>query len=167
MIDSLLAKWGNFVFLPFFLLSVVFVSEILSWSLDRVCVLSVGQSWPTLCDLKDCSPPGFSVHRVSQVRILEWVAISFSRRSCQPGDRTPVSCISRQILYHWATREAPYPLLPLKYCWQLTFTVGSKELSAYIPPIATKWGCFLCSRVALGRGKVEGLEGCEHSVGPC
>ena len=55
----------------------------------------------------DCTLPGFSVHRVSQAKILEWVAISFSRGSCQPRDRTCVSCIGRQILYHWASREAP------------------------------------------------------------
>ena len=38
------------------------------------------QSHLTLCDPMDCSPPGFSVHGISQARILEWVAISFSRR---------------------------------------------------------------------------------------
>ena len=37
------------------------------------------QSCPTLCDPMDSSPPGPSVHRILQVRILEWVAISFSR----------------------------------------------------------------------------------------
>ena len=54
----------------------------------------------------DCSPPGSSVHGILQVRILEWVAISFSRGSSQPRDWTSVSCIGRQILYHWATWEA-------------------------------------------------------------
>ena len=38
------------------------------------------QSCPTLCDLMDCSPPGSSVHGIFHARILEWVAISFSRR---------------------------------------------------------------------------------------
>ena len=42
----------------------------------------------------DCSPPGSSVHGISQARILEWAAISFSRGSSQPRDRTWVSCIS-------------------------------------------------------------------------
>ena len=49
-------------------------------------------------------PPGSSVHEVSWARILEWVTISF-RGSTQPRDWTRVSCIScigRQILYHWA-----------------------------------------------------------------
>ena len=54
----------------------------------------VTQLWPTLCDPMDCSPPGSSVHEIFQVRILEWVAISFSRGSSQPRDRTQVSCIA-------------------------------------------------------------------------
>ena len=41
----------------------------------------VVQSHPTLCDPMDCSPPSSSVHGISQARILEWVAISFSRGS--------------------------------------------------------------------------------------
>ena len=51
------------------------------------------------------SPPGFSVHGISQARILEWIAISSSRRSSQLRDWTLTSCIGRQILYHWATWE--------------------------------------------------------------
>ena len=42
----------------------------------------VAQSHPPLCDPVDCSPPGSSVHRIFQARILEWVAISFSKVSC-------------------------------------------------------------------------------------
>ena len=47
-----------------------------------VCVL-VAQLCPTLCNLMDCSPPDSSVHRISQARILELVAIPFSRGTCQ------------------------------------------------------------------------------------
>ena len=54
----------------------------------------VTQSCPTLCDPMDCSPPGSSVHGIFQARVLEWVAISFSRGSSQPRDRTPVSRIA-------------------------------------------------------------------------
>ena len=57
----------------------VFVSEKESES-------EVAQSRPTLCDPMDCSPPGSSVHGILQARMLEWVAISFSRRSSQPRD---------------------------------------------------------------------------------
>ena len=53
---------------------------------------------PTLCDPRDCSPPGFSVHEVSQARILEWVAISFFRGSSQSKDQTHISCTDRWIL---------------------------------------------------------------------
>ena len=49
-----------------------------------VCVYSVIQSCPILCDPMDCSPPGSSIHGISQARILEWVAISFSRGSSSP-----------------------------------------------------------------------------------
>ena len=50
--------------------------------------------------------PGFSVHGISQARILEWVAISYSRGSSQPRNWTRVSCIGRWIHYHRATWEA-------------------------------------------------------------
>ena len=64
------------------------------------------QLCPTLCNPTDCSPPGSSVRGISQIRTLEWVAISFSRWSSWSRDQTHVSCIScsgRRILYHWAT----------------------------------------------------------------
>ena len=61
---------------------------------------SVTQSHLTLFDPMDSSPPGFSVHETLQAQILEWVAISYSRGSFQPRDRTCISCIGRQILYH-------------------------------------------------------------------
>ena len=48
----------------------------------------------TLCDPIDYSPPDSSVHGISQTRILEWVAISFSRRSSRPRDRTCISCLA-------------------------------------------------------------------------
>ena len=51
----------------------------------------ISQSSPTLCDPMDFSLPGSSVHGIFQARILEWVAISFSRGSSQPRDRTRVS----------------------------------------------------------------------------
>ena len=43
-----------------------------------------------LCDPMDCSPPGSSIHGIFQASVLEWVAISFSRGSFQPWDRTQV-----------------------------------------------------------------------------
>ena len=63
-----------------------------------VCVL-VAQSYLTLCDPMDCSPPGSSLHRIFQAKIVEWVAIPSSRGSSQPWDQTLVSCTGRWVLY--------------------------------------------------------------------
>ena len=63
----------------------------------------------TLCDPMDPSLPGSSVHETFQARILEWVAITYSRGSSQPRDQTCISCalcIGKQILHHCATWEA-------------------------------------------------------------
>ena len=70
------------------------------------CFCLVAKSCPTLCDPTDSSLIGSSVHGFSQIRILEWIAISFSRGSSQLRDQTCIFCISRWSLYHWAIREA-------------------------------------------------------------
>ena len=53
----------------------------------------------------DCSPPGSSVHGIFQAIVLEWIAISFSRGSSPPRDRTRVSCMVDRRFTVWATRE--------------------------------------------------------------
>ena len=58
------------------------------------------------CDPLDCSPPGSSVLGILQARILEWVAISFSRGSSQPKDQTQVCSIAGRFFTIWATTEA-------------------------------------------------------------
>ena len=58
------------------------------------CASSVAQSCPTLCDPMDCSLQGSSVHEIFQTRILEWVVISFSRRSSLPRDQTRGSSLA-------------------------------------------------------------------------
>ena len=71
------------------------------------CLLS-GSLLSALCDPMDCSLPGSPVHGLLQVRILEWIAISYSRESSWPRDRTHTSCVpctDRWLLYHWATSE--------------------------------------------------------------
>ena len=70
-----------------------------------VCVLAT-QSCLTLCDPMDCSLPGSSVHRILQVRVLQWVAIPFSRESSQPRDQTRVFCIADGFFTIWASSEA-------------------------------------------------------------
>ena len=66
----------------------------------------VAQSSLTLCDPMDCSIQGSSIHGIFQARVLEQVAISFSRGSSQPRDRTQVSHIAGRCCTVWATREA-------------------------------------------------------------
>ena len=90
------------------------------------CVSEVTQSYPTLCDPMDCSLPGSSIHGIFQARILEWVAISFSRGSSQPRDRTLVSHIAGRRFTLWAIREIhlvsvnyfflPHTFLPVCLC---------------------------------------------------
>ena len=70
---------------------------------------SVGAQWClALCNPIDCNPPGSSVHGILQVRKLEWVAVSSSRGSSRPRDRTRVFCTGRWILYRCATWEDFY-----------------------------------------------------------
>ena len=67
----------------------------------------VAQSCPTLCDPMDCGLPGSSVRGILRARILEWVAMPFSRGSLQPKDWTWLSC-GRQILYHLSCQGSPF-----------------------------------------------------------
>ena len=67
--------------------------------------LLVAQSCPTLCDPMDCSLPGSSIHGILQARILEWVAIAFSKGSSQTqGSNLDLLHCKQSIV--WATREA-------------------------------------------------------------
>ena len=65
-----------------------------------VCVCLVTWSYLTLCDCVDWGPPGSSVHGIMPARILEWVAISSFRGSCQSKDRTHVSCTTGRFFTH-------------------------------------------------------------------
>ena len=86
----------------------------------------------------DCSPPGSSVHVISQARMLEWVAISFSRGSSQPRDWINISWIGRRILYPWATREA-LARLPRES------KINPLNLGAGGGPCSLKWEYWLLS----------------------
>ena len=68
-----------------------------------VCVRTHAQSGSTLCDPMDCNLSGSSVHGILQARILEWVAISYSKGSSQPRDRTCISYIGRWIFFFLTT----------------------------------------------------------------
>ena len=64
----------------------------------------VAHSCPTLCDTMDCSLSGAFVHGIFQARVLEWIAISFSRGSSRPRNLTAVACIAGRRFTVWATR---------------------------------------------------------------
>ena len=69
----------------------------------RRMLCSVAQLCPTLCNSMDCNPSGSSLHGIFQTRILEWVAISFSRGFSWPRDGTHVSCLEGRFF----TTEPP------------------------------------------------------------
>ena len=68
-----------------------------------VVIKSLSRVW--LLQPMDCSLPCSSIHGFLQARILEWVAVSFSRGSSQPRNRTQVSCIAGRFFTNWAMRE--------------------------------------------------------------
>ena len=99
----------------------------------RVCVHSVTEWCWSLCHAMDNSPPGSSVHWMSQARILEWIAISSSRGSSWPRDQTCISCVysvGKWILHHCTTREAQS--MPSSNIWktQLPFPWGIRKMSS-------------------------------------
>ena len=73
---------------------VILISS-LSWHL---CLASVAQLCLTLYNSMHCSPPGSSVHDISQARIVKWVAISFSRESSQPRAQTHTTSLMSLVL---------------------------------------------------------------------
>ena len=75
--------------------------------LQRICGSGlVTKLCLTLCNPMNCSPPGSSVHRTLQTRILEWVAMPSSRGSSRPRNWTWISCNAGRFFTYWATREA-------------------------------------------------------------
>ena len=82
-------------------------------SILRVHCCLVAKSCPALCDPMDGSQPDSSVQGIVQARILEWVAISSSRRSFQPRDQTHIFCVSFQAdslsLSHQEALKGPSP----------------------------------------------------------
>jgi len=88
--------------------------------------------WLTLWDPMDCGPPDSSVHGIFQARILEWVAISYSRGSSRPRDWTQVSCVScigRWIVYHCTTWVFLLKTFPLDACLCIELLTGHFHLA--------------------------------------
>ena len=77
--------------------------------MERKSESEVAQLCPTLCDPMDCSLSGSSVHGIFQARVLEWIAISFSRGSSRLRNRTQVSALraERQTFYHLNHQGSP------------------------------------------------------------
>ena len=110
------------------------------------------------------SLPESSIHGIFQARILEWVAISFSRRSSQPWDRTWVSCIVGRHFNVWATKEALKSTLKYLLCSSAT----EPSLSLLRPQLLLTWiipkacdfcVCFLESSGWLQRGVLSSERG--------
>ena len=75
-----------------------------------VCVCVCAQSYPTLCNPMDCSPLGSSVHGISQAKILEQIAMPFSRASSQPRDQTWVSWLAGRVFTTEPLGKPEWPL---------------------------------------------------------
>ena len=122
----------------------------------------VTKSWQTHFDAMDCSGPGSSAHGVLQARILEWVAMSFTRGSFPPWHRTRVSCIVGGLFTDWASRESDVGI----ECWDLgawewwlESELGSLGFSFYpFPPMR----CHVASRSAGRCITVESAAWGEH-----
>ena len=82
------------------------------WASESESESEVAQLCLTLCDPMDCNLPVFSVHGIFQARILDWVAISFSKRSSWPRDWTWVSHTAGRHLTVWATTEVHQGIPP-------------------------------------------------------
>ena len=137
----------------------------------------VAQSCPTLCDPMDCRLPGSSIHGIFQARVLEWVAISFSRGSSQPRDQTQVSSTGDRRFTVWATREALSTQVPhvqlrrgaccdMRMLWTSAFSAGDPRLSVLqhrMFKVTTSWLDLTDSRVGWGFPPV-GLSSASQAV---
>ena len=100
------------------------------------CCSLVAQLCLTLCNPMDYSLPGSSVNEISQARILEWVAISFSRVSSQPRNWTQISCIAGRFFTNWAN---------LLIC-----TLHIMPFSGFLKPYATNYSVISIFKLCLG-----------------
>ena len=96
---------------------------------NRGCVLSL-QLCPTLCDPMNCSPPGSSVYGISQARISEWFAISFSSGSSQPMNQTWVSWVFFIGNEFFTTEPSGKPIyVVFKHKWFLLYILFSHMIN--------------------------------------
>ena len=133
----------------------------------NVVVVLVMQSCPTFWNPKNCSLPGSSVHGILQARILEWVAITFSRGFSQPRDQTQVSCSAGRFFTSWDTREVHVSLgvimfaIPMRIWY--TFHVCTFQCVCPLIPSCNTYGLTWVS-LTLGVGYLftAALAKCSH-----
>ena len=121
----------------------------------------------------DCSPPGSSVCGILQARILEWVAISFSKGSSRPRDQTRVSRIAGRCFTIWATRGVPSVSQDAHLRWgeiQLHLpeslgNAGAEESGACTGGVPFRWGLVRhwCPLIGLHPSLSQCLEPCKLS----
>ena len=108
----------------------------------------VTQSCLTLCNPMDCSLPGSSVHGIFQAIVLEWIAISFSRGSSRPRNRTRVSRIVDRCFIIWATREVLSIGQRMEFIYKKCFNGTAERFMSPLIVSSGTWawkGCFTLS----------------------
>ena len=130
---------------------------------DKYCVALLvcghAQSCPALCDSKDCSPPGSSVHGIFQARRLEWGAISFSRGSYRPGVK-PASLASPALAGEFFTPRATSIITETPIFSpspQLLWSPGSATVEFVFPFSYMKWPGYWMNSLDLSYQNLEGL----------
>ena len=131
IINFVAIQWPWYELFNLFPIPFRFVLLLAKWS-------EVAQSCPTLCDPVDCSPPCSSVHGIFQARVLEWVAIFFSRGSSLPRDRTQVSRIVSKMLYRLSHQGSPKEMI-----WLFIF----RKLRSKVHKVLGKKGLMVISTV--------------------
>ena len=140
-----------------------------------MCACSVAQSCLTLCISKDCISPGSSVHGISQARIMQWVAIFFSRGTSQPREPT---CVFRSscIVGRFITTEPQYCkiyLHPRNICRAPTFIcpnpcIVGLALNCFSFFCLTNSKLFLDTRwILVIWTQDRGMKSCLHMQGTC
>ena len=112
------------------------------------------QSHLTLCDPMGCSSPGFPVHGILQARILQWVAISFSKESSRPWDRTcvsAVSCIGTRFFFTTSVTLETKSHLQQRY----SCGGGGGLVNKVCPTLATPWIVALLAPLSMGFPRQE------------
>ena len=127
----------------------------LQWKSEFDSKLEVAQSCPTICN-----PLDYIVHGILQARILEWVAVPFSRVTSQPRDRTQVSCITGIFFTSWAIRAekamAPHSST---FAWKIPWTQEPGRLQSMGSlRVGHDWLHFHSSLSCVGEGNGNPLQ---------